>query len=406
MYSKTLRNRFGRLALGIVLITLAGGCLNRGAGKSGTWVMPPAKVTTLPPVIEAQPALATPAAPITVPVKSTNVMVTPATPDKPQPLAPRPTPPVATTAAVTRVASPAATLVTNAAPAAQPEAPLPDFRTTVAVQTLLDRANFSPNCIDGKWGSHTRTALAAWQADRRLPVSGELDDATCAALGKLERAFTTHTITPEEHAALTPMPETWRGKAKVAALRYSTILETLAERYHAAEAVIEKLNPAFAWPDPPAGSVIVVPAAGGRIAKPVSRIEVALNAKLIRAYAADGSLVALFPCSIGGDASKRPVGDLTVIRCAKDPVFIFDPEVFVENEEARTIQSKLIIPSGPNNPVGVAWIGLNLPGYGIHGTSHPEDIGKTESHGCFRLANWNAGKLLATVTTGMPVTVK
>ncbi|MCX7887857.1 MAG: L,D-transpeptidase, partial [Verrucomicrobiae bacterium] len=66
---------------------------------------------------------------------------------------------------------------------------------------------------------------------------------------------------------------------------------------------------------------------------------------------------------------------------------------------------KLIIPPGPNNPVGTAWIGLSKPGYGIHGTPHPEDIGRTESHGCFRLANWNAERLARIIEIGTPVEI-
>jgi lipoprotein-anchoring transpeptidase ErfK/SrfK len=56
--------------------------------------------------------------------------------------------------------------------------------------------------------------------------------------------------------------------------------------------------------------------------------------------------------------------------------------------------------------VGVAWISLDRPGYGIHGTPQPEKVGRTESHGCFRLANWNAEYLLKIVWAGMPVYVE
>ena len=86
--------------------------------------------------------------------------------------------------------------------------------------------------------------------------------------------------------------------------------------------------------------------------------------------------------------------------------YTFDPALFSESEEARTLDRKLWIPPGPNNPVGVAWIGLDLPGYGIHGTPTPEHVGRTESHGCFRLANWDARTLLGMVWVGMPVTVE
>ena len=70
------------------------------------------------------------------------------------------------------------------------------------------------------------------------------------------------------------------------------------------------------------------------------------------------------------------------------------------------MKRKLIIPPGPNNPVGVAWVGLSLPGYGIHGTPEPEKVGRTESHGCFRLANWNAATFSKSSWIGMPVYVE
>ena len=117
------------------------------------------------------------------------------------------------------------------------------------------------------------------------------------------------------------------------------------------------------------------------------------------------NLLAHFPCSIAQKVDKRPVGELRVAVVAPDPDYTFDPAVFLESPEARQLSTKLILPPGPNNPVGAAWIGLDKPGYGIHGTPNPEQVGKTESHGCFRLANWNAQWLLKVVRIGTPVYV-
>jgi lipoprotein-anchoring transpeptidase ErfK/SrfK len=299
---------------------------------------------------------------------------------------------------------------TSATPAAVPGSATRqlawDFKTILAVQTLLDRANFSCNCIDGRFGSKTRAALAAWQGAQGLMASGFLDEATLAALGDLRRAFATHTVTTNDYAGLAPVPETWRGKAEAPTLACETILEMLAEKHHASEAALEQLNPAAAWPNPPVGSFLTVPAGGGRLPNLIARMTISLADRQVSVYDEDGRLLGLFPCSIAKEAAKRPVGELKVTRCAKDPVFVFDPAVFVESEEARTMTSKLIIPPGPNNPVGTAWIGLNLPGYGLHGTPHPEDIGETESHGCFRLANWNARKILSAISLGTPVLVQ
>ena len=111
-------------------------------------------------------------------------------------------------------------------------------------------------------------------------------------------------------------------------------------------------------------------------------------------------------CSIARKVEKRPVGELKVVRLAPNPNYRFDPEIFKESPEARKIGRKLMIPPGPNNPVGTAWIGLSRTGYGIHGTPHPVDVGRTESHGCFRLANWNAEFLVQAAWVGMPVFVE
>jgi lipoprotein-anchoring transpeptidase ErfK/SrfK len=118
------------------------------------------------------------------------------------------------------------------------------------------------------------------------------------------------------------------------------------------------------------------------------------------------NLIAHFPCSIASKVEKRPVGALHVANAAANPTYLFDPKVFSESAEAKKIGRKLTIPAGPNNPVGTAWIGLSRPGYGIHGTPKPEQVGRTESHGCFRLANWNAEHLLQMSWAGMPVYIE
>ncbi len=291
-------------------------------------------------------------------------------------------------------------------PPAPPPAPLYSFREVVAVQTLLDRSNFSCGCIDGKFGPRTRMALEAWQKQKRLPVSGKIDEATRERAGDPERFFTTHVVTSNELAALTPVPQGWVGKSRAVRLDYETILETVAEKYHAAEQAIRDLNPDTPWPDPPAGTVLQVPDPKSGPVKPAASLTISLGRKTIRAYDTNGTLIALFPCSIAKDKEKRPLGLLQVQNCADNPNYYFDPALFAEDPDARSLTKRLVIPPGPNNPVGIAWISLDRPGYGIHGTPRPEDIGKTESHGCFRLANWNAGKLMKMISIGTPVKVE
>ncbi|MCL4179842.1 MAG: L,D-transpeptidase, partial [Verrucomicrobia bacterium] len=88
------------------------------------------------------------------------------------------------------------------------------------------------------------------------------------------------------------------------------------------------------------------------------------------------------------------------------PNYTCAPARFGRTAETRGLETKLILPPGPNNPVGTVWIGLNRSGYGIHGTPYPEKVGGAESMGCFRLANWNAEHLLKLAWVGMPVHVE
>jgi lipoprotein-anchoring transpeptidase ErfK/SrfK len=132
-------------------------------------------------------------------------------------------------------------------------------------------------------------------------------------------------------------------------------------------------------------------------------IEVNLEQKTIRLFDADNKVMALFFCSIAKNKEKRPSGNATVITIAINPDYTFDPALWTD---VHDVTHKLTIPPGPRNPVGLAWVGLSLPGYGMHGTPHPEQIGKTGSHGCFRLTNWDAVRLANMVSVGTVVTFK
>jgi len=143
-----------------------------------------------------------------------------------------------------------------------------------------------------------------------------------------------------------------------------------------------------------------------RDSPPLSRLEIRLADHTLRAYAKDGTLAAQFPCSIAADKAKRPVDRTLHVRVwAENPEYTFDPALYADDPAAAAIGKRLRIPPGPNNPVGLAWIGLDLPGYGIHGTPAPEDITKTESHGCFRLTNWDALRLVHAVHKDLPVKI-
>ena len=177
----------------------------------------------------------------------------------------------------------------------------------------------------------------------------------------------------------------------------------------ASQKFIQKLNPGVEWGRLVAGQSVVMPdAAYPAPEHKAAFLRIRLGARTLQAFDARTNLLVHFPCSIAQRVEKRPVGTLEVVVIAPNPNYTFKPAMFPESEEARAMDpdGRLILKPGPNNPVGVAWIGLNRPGYGIHGTPIPEQVGRTESHGCFRLANWNAAYLVKLVAPGTPVRVE
>ena len=276
----------------------------------------------------------------------------------------------------------------------------------MAVQAALDRNLFSPNCIDGFDGIRTRYAIEAWQLSRGYACTGVLTETEWAALTDNQPATVPYEVTPDDLANLAAIPSTWLGKSQLSEMGYETVLEKISEKFHTSQAALRRLNPHVNWPNPPAGTGLLVPNIGKDMRAQAARLEISLSRKYIRAFDPKDRVIGHFPCSIAARVEKRPRGDIQIVTAARRPDYTFDPALFSDDSAAVGIKSKLIIPPGPNNPVGLAWISLNLPGYGMHGTPRPEDIGRTESHGCFRLANWNAERLLRMVTAGLPVCVE
>ncbi|MBI5766974.1 MAG: murein L,D-transpeptidase [Verrucomicrobia bacterium] len=298
-------------------------------------------------------------------------------------------------------------------PAPLPVEPVPVTEPARGVESVLEmqielhRRGFSCGSIDGVMGLQSAAALRAWQRENNLRESGVLDAATRAVLVLSAPALKEHVFTAEEFAALRPAPATWLEKSEAETLAYASALEFAAERYRANPKLLQQLNLETDWETLEPGQRVQVPAVD-RVAlkKSAARLLIELGAHTLEVVDDDGTVLAHFPVSIARRVEKRPVGDLQVTVVAPDPNYTFDPAVFPESEEGRALGRKLIIPPGPNNPVGLAWIGLDLTGYGIHGTPDPEKVGRTESHGCFRLANWDAVALLGIVKIGMPVVVQ
>jgi len=274
-------------------------------------------------------------------------------------------------------------------------------------QIALARRGISSGSLDGVMGGQTRAAIRAFQSQAGLRVTGALDAATRARLVPDAPPLVAYVITADDWARLRPVSATWLGKSQQDRLDYESVLELVAEKHHSHPGLIRRLNPTIDWEQVRVGTVAQVPNA----VYPAPRaraalIRIYLAERLLEAVDAQGRLLSQFPCSIARYVTKRPVGRLYVSVVVAHPDYTFDPAVFPESVEGRQLGRKLRLPPGPNNPVGTAWIGLDRPRYGIHGTPEPEAVGRTESHGCFRLANWNAEYLAQLVSPGTPVHVQ
>ena len=294
-------------------------------------------------------------------------------------------------------------LITPQSPADFPRT----VRDVLEAQVALARRAISPGSIDAAIGSQTRAAIAAFQRSQKLFESGSLDTNTRPLLTLDAPLLTNYTVTTNDLARLQLLGKTWLAKSQQTALDYETELELVAEKAHSHPQLIRELNPEINWTNISAGTILKIPDVN--YPEPDDKaafVIIHLSEKYLEAFDADTNLLAHFPCSIAARVEKRPVGELHVIVVAPNPNYTVDPELFPESAELQAIGHKLILPPGPNNPVGVAWIGLDKPGYGMHGTPVPEQVGRTESHGCFRLANWDAAYLLKLAWIGMPVDVE
>ena len=275
-------------------------------------------------------------------------------------------------------------------------------------QVALVRLGISPGSIDGLMGSQTRAAVRAFQMKAGIICSGTLDTNTLLRLATGISTYTNYTVTEGDLARLLPLANTWLGKSQQERLDYETLLECIGEKFFAHPSLLKQLNPGVDWASVTPGTSLVVPNA--EYPPPPAKaalLKIFLEERCLEAFDSENTLLAHFPCSIAQRVEKRPLGEeLHVAVLAPNPNYTFDPAVFPESAEAQEIGRKLILNPGPNNPVGTVWIGLDKPGYGIHGTPHPEAVGRTESHGCFRLANWNAEYLLRLVSLGTPVQVE
>ena len=321
-----------------------------------------------------------------------------------------------------------------------------EARPLMQAQVVLERQGFGPGVIDGKMGLSTKNALAGFQEANGLKESGDLDQETLAALQRWANIPATRVVTiPEDWGKIPfqPTPEEPEDQAKLPQLGYQSIDEKLAERFHTTVAVLAQLNPggqpakagqtpvptpspspsptASATPQPPmfrAGQQVRVPNIGadqidpaaiedkkwlatlvslgvGSTQAKVARIVVSKSKGTLKAFDDQDKLVALFTVTSGSSHDPLPLGTWGINGVSKNPPFAYDPSLFWDVPDHVEKQQ---LPPGPNGPVGVVWIDLTKEHYGIHGTPEPQTIGRTESHGCVRLTNWDAARLAQMVS--------
>ena len=290
----------------------------------------------------------------------------------------------------------------------------PVVNEVLAAQVALDRSGFSPGEIDGRAGRNLQRAIAAFQGSHQLPATGRIDDQTwkqLAPTGGDVPPLVEYTIADADVAGpFTPdIPRTLPEQAALDALNYRTPLELVGERFHSSPALLQQLNPGATFQQ--AGERLMVPnvisssgaqATSTAAASPTSEIAVVVTKSTSALTIEDSTGHVLFhaPVTSGSIHDPLPIGTWKVNGVQRNPKFHYNPELFWD---ATPGDRKATLQPGPNNPVGIVWIDLSKPHYGIHGTPEPSNIGHVESHGCVRLTNWDADRVAQWVKPGTRV---
>ena len=311
---------------------------------------------------------------------------------------------------LTRIVAPAA----DEPPVAK-AIPVTQRDVTTQLQIFLDQQLFGPGKIDGRPGEFCTKALVRYQRAHGLKETGKLDENI--PLDSVFPVYTTYTIEERDLKFIGDVPTEPKDQATKKYLPYSDLLEFLTERYHCAPEFLVKINGGKNLEKLKPGDTVRVPnvdpfkieelpnSSGNLPELPQYKarvINIHRAEKMLDVYEGE-KLIAAVPITPGGGRLETPAGTWKILGIAAMPTFRWDKGVL---EHGVRTENFYMLPIGPNNPVGVAWIGLNKPGIGIHGTNSPQTIGRSQSHGCMRTANWDAVRLSKLVTKGVVVNIE
>ena len=291
------------------------------------------------------------------------------------------------------------------------------------LQVLLDRAHFSPGIIDGVWGDNAAKALTFYgssqSSDSSAPVDTamKLDEATYSRLRSTmgsQPSLTSYTVTSADvQGPFKKVPDNVYQQAKLDCLCYESAKEGIAEKFHTSTRLLAQLNPKVSLDTLTAGTTLIVPnvnvesvdsASGATPSSGVAKLIISKTGFWTHAVDSSGKVLYHFPSTLGSgylsSADESPTGGFKVTNISWNPAFHYQPKLFAEVSDTKP---EARLPKGPNSPVGVVWMALSKPHFGIHGTSSPETIGYSNSHGCVRLTNWDATELGHLISKGTPV---
>ena len=297
---------------------------------------------------------------------------------------------------------------------AMPKAPEP-IESILRLQLFLDGKLFGPGKVDGRPGEFTTKALKRYQKSNGMPET-EIDAHSLDLSGHVE-LYTTYAIRTDDLKFIGVVPGKPSLQSKKKYLPYDSLLEFLTERFHTSPELIEYLNRPMKMSALKPGDSVKVPNVAEpfqiELLEPVPGlpevpefatrvIKIDTNEKLLGLY--DGEkLLASIPITPGSGHLATPPGTWKIVGIVQLPTFRWDAGVLNYGVRTSTFYE---LPIGPNNPVGIMWIGLNRTGIGIHGTNQPQTIGRSASHGCMRTANWDVIRLSKMITKGLPVIIE